>query len=206
MSLLCGHSEPYSRPWPTSGTTRSGHAYAPATSEPPTSAPGSSSPPTPGPTTPASTTWPGRPRTLPTPTARMSKGCDAHRMDLNEAVRLLATPTSNLGTIGGSQHPAKRRAGGHTPNLSDQVEHLLPTPKASDGTKGSPNQAYGSGSATLPSAAASIPLLPFPQGHGFRPPLSTVALPLWPSPTPRASASTPGDGALTPEPSPAGKP
>ena len=37
---------------------------------------------------------------------------------------------------GGSQHPDKRRAGGHGPTLADQVEHLLPTPSVADGTGG----------------------------------------------------------------------
>lgn len=45
---------------------------------------------------------------------------------------LLKTPTSNLGSNGGSQHPDKRRAGGHGPTLADQVEHLLPTPAVND--------------------------------------------------------------------------
>jgi DNA (cytosine-5)-methyltransferase 1 len=42
---------------------------------------------------------------------------------------LLKTPTAQLAVNGGSQHPDKRRAGGHGPTLADQVEHeLLPTP------------------------------------------------------------------------------
>lgn len=45
---------------------------------------------------------------------------------------LLLTPTAQLASNGGSQHPDKRRAGGHGPTLADQVEHdLLPTPTAS---------------------------------------------------------------------------
>lgn len=49
---------------------------------------------------------------------------------------LLKTPTSNLGSNGGSQHPDKRKAGGHGPTLADEVEWtmpaaLLPTPSAS---------------------------------------------------------------------------
>lgn len=48
---------------------------------------------------------------------------------------LLKTPTSNLGANGGSQHPDKRRAGGHGPTLKDEVEHLLPTPDATHGRK-----------------------------------------------------------------------
>lgn len=37
---------------------------------------------------------------------------------------LLATPTANLGTCGGPQHPEKRRAGGHSVSLQDQVTAL----------------------------------------------------------------------------------
>ena len=43
---------------------------------------------------------------------------------------LLKTPTAQLGVNGGSQHPDKRKAGGHGPTLADEVEHLLPTPNA----------------------------------------------------------------------------
>lgn len=39
--------------------------------------------------------------------------------------RLLKTPTAQLGTNGGSQHPEKRKAGGHGPTLADQVEWEL---------------------------------------------------------------------------------
>lgn len=43
---------------------------------------------------------------------------------------LLKTPTQQLGVNGGSQHPDKRKAGGHGPTLADEVEHLLlPAPK-----------------------------------------------------------------------------
>jgi len=43
---------------------------------------------------------------------------------------LFKTPTSQLAVNGGSQHPDKRKAGGHGPTLADEVEHLLPTPTA----------------------------------------------------------------------------
>jgi hypothetical protein len=43
---------------------------------------------------------------------------------------LFRTPTSQLAVNGGSQHPDKRKAGGHGPTLADEVEHLLPTPSA----------------------------------------------------------------------------
>lgn len=50
------------------------------------------------------------------------------------AAGMLKTPTAQLAVNGGSQHPDKRRAGGHGPTLADQVEHeLLPTPMAADG-------------------------------------------------------------------------
>jgi DNA (cytosine-5)-methyltransferase 1 len=45
---------------------------------------------------------------------------------------LLRTPTAQLAVNGGSQHPEKRRAGGHGPTLADEVEHLLPTPAVND--------------------------------------------------------------------------
>lgn len=44
---------------------------------------------------------------------------------------LLPTPLAQLAVNGGSQHPDKRRAGGHSPTLADEVEHILPTPRVS---------------------------------------------------------------------------
>ncbi|MEC3996123.1 hypothetical protein VSR01_22430 [Actinacidiphila sp. DG2A-62] len=127
--------------------------------------------------------------------------------------RLLKTPTSNIGSNGGSQHPGKRKNGGHGPNLADEVEWLLRTPKASDGIKGSPNQRHGNGDLTLASAAAS--LLPTPRasdtgtpgrrpGAGWRPPLSAVVLPLWARTTPEEEGLTDGGGRTAP-PSPGGR-
>ncbi|WP_246203767.1 hypothetical protein [Streptomyces tailanensis] len=121
---------------------------------------------------------------------------------------LLKTPTSNLGTNGGSQHPDKRKQGGHGPNLADEVEHLLlPTPKASDGIKGSPNQRHGNGDLTLPSAAASLlsarrPNRTRASDQGFRRPSSAEVLPLWSDPETERPAS---GGDRTPPPSPAGR-
>lgn len=60
---------------------------------------------------------------------------------------LLKTPTSQLAINGGSQHPDKRKAGGHGPTLADEIEHtltpveevpessLLLTPVAAEGVK-----------------------------------------------------------------------
>ena len=39
---------------------------------------------------------------------------------------LLATPQANLGSCGGSQPPEKRREGGHSMSIADQIEHLVP--------------------------------------------------------------------------------
>lgn len=49
---------------------------------------------------------------------------------------LLRTPTAQLAINGGSQHPDKRRAGGHGPTLADEVEHLIPTPSVADAAGG----------------------------------------------------------------------
>ena len=39
---------------------------------------------------------------------------------------LLPTPDAYAGSRGGSQDPAKRRAGGHQPTIADVVEHSFP--------------------------------------------------------------------------------
>ena len=44
---------------------------------------------------------------------------------------------------GGSQHPDKRKAGGHGPTLADEVEHLLPTPKATNNENRQSLDRYG---------------------------------------------------------------
>jgi DNA (cytosine-5)-methyltransferase 1 len=49
---------------------------------------------------------------------------------------LLRTPTAQLAINGGSQHPDKRKAGGHGPTLADEIEYLLPTPSCTDGMGG----------------------------------------------------------------------
>lgn len=68
----------------------------------------------------------------------------------SSSLPLLKTPTAQLAVNGGSQHPDKRKAGGHGPTLADEVEHLLPTPAARDwkgtGYKGQ-----------LPNAVALLP-------------------------------------------------
>lgn len=154
MDLLSEHSEPFSATWPSSGTTRSGVAFELPTPALPTAGTGSSSSrglPTPtamdseasGGSSAANVTLTDavvrtevgsreNPRhLLPTPMTSEARGIGLHgqgSQDLRTTIALLKTPLSNLGQNGGSQHPDKRRAGGHGPTLADEVEHLLPTP------------------------------------------------------------------------------
>lgn len=79
---------------------------------------------------------------------------------------LLKTPTANLAVNGGSQHPDKRKQGGHGPTLADEVEHLLPTPLVADARDtanyrpdGTP---YGSGCGMTLTDASRL-LLPTPR-------------------------------------------
>lgn len=73
-------------------------------------------------------------------------------MALTEQWRSPSDPSKR----GGSQHPDKRAAGGHTINLEDQAEYWS-TPRASDGEKGGPNMAFGAGGTPLPTQAAHWP-------------------------------------------------
>lgn len=65
-------------------------------------------------------------------------------MPLPIAVQLLPTPGAYDGERGGSQHPDKRREGGHSVTIQDVAENLFPTPRA---TRGGSNTeiAYGLG-------------------------------------------------------------
>ena len=120
-----------------------------------------------------------------------------------QPLTLLRTPTAQLAINGGSQHPDKRKAGGHGPTLADEVEHLLPTPRATDGTKGGPNQRGSKGDLMLPSAV--VQLLPTPVTTDAKgaapgdlrrnsPGLRALADPL---PTPAACNPNDGEGAET---------
>lgn len=152
-------SVPFSETWPPSGSMRSGRAWPRRRSALPI--PGSGSSSTPG-------------RLMPTPTAsnpnegesveswearrqrNLAKGINGNGQGtpLGIAVKLLKTPTAQLAVNGGSQHPDKRKSGGHGPTLADEVEHLLPTPRARD----SKGPGYGD---DLPSTANR--LLPTPR-------------------------------------------
>lgn len=77
----------------------------------------------------------------------------------------LKTPTAQLGVNGGSQHPQKRKAGGHGPTLADEVEHLLPTPRAGDGKGGaarSPGRSEAANRKAGANLADAVTLLPTP--------------------------------------------
>lgn len=77
---------------------------------------------------PNSGTWgPGGCSALPTSEPRTGGSGASSSLS---GLRLLKTPTTNLASNGGSQHPDKRKAGGHGPTLADEVEWLLPTPTA----------------------------------------------------------------------------
>jgi hypothetical protein len=86
---------------------------------------------------------------------------------------LLRTPTAQLAANGGSQHPEKRKAGGHGPTLADQVEHqLLPTPSAQNSHGNHRRGGERSRELLLPGAV--LDLLPTPSvadvtgGHRYR--------------------------------------
>lgn len=127
MDLLSERSEPFSETWPIWGMTRGGESFGPTKQELLTGANGSSSS-----------------HALPTPQAARGESTTETAYLLggtrSDASRpqgevLLKTPTSNLGSNGGSQHPNKRKSGGHGPTLADEIEHLLPllpTPRTTD--------------------------------------------------------------------------
>lgn len=124
--LFSGQQEPFSETWPTSGMTRSGAL-------------------------------------LPLPTS-------GHPTGESECSSLLPTPNAS-DTSKHSGHPPEKRVG-HNLRLTDVTEHLekyravenglletgglLPTPRATDGTKGGPNQRGSSGDLMLPSAVMQM--------------------------------------------------
>ncbi len=72
-------------------------------------------------------------------------------MPLSIAVRLLPTPrASDTGT------PEGRASTGFRPPLSQEVLPLFPTPRGTEGTKGSPNQHGSKGDLTLSSAVVRL--------------------------------------------------
>lgn len=174
-------STPSSPTLPASGSMRSGALYARTRSALPTSAAASSS--SPG---------------LPTPRARDSKE-RGYEDGLPAVVELLPTPTvseatgpqPNTGRTGGrslretllptprassnenrqTRRTPSQEAGAHGLNLAAEVCSLLPTSRATDGTKGGPNQRGSSGDLMLPSA---VMLLPTPRVAAARTSRGTI--------------------------------
>jgi len=92
------------------------------------------------------------------PTPRASRGAST-----TETERLLKTQTSQLAVNGGSQHPDKRRAGGHGPTLADEVEKLLPTVQVADAEGGHKHRSGArSGELLLNGVAKELALLQTP--------------------------------------------
>jgi hypothetical protein len=114
---------------------------------------------------------------------------------LESQTRYWATPTSSEHT--GAGHLESKQG---AQNLRTQVD-VWPTPKATDGTKGGPNQAGSKGDLTLPSATAQWPTPDAalhaggntsPGPAGFRPNIALAAeqfLPVSARPTPAARDS-----------------
>lgn len=188
--LMAGTLWPVSfRDWPRSAMSSRTGLYELPTLVPLTSASGGSASPGLLPT-PVVTNRAGM---KPSPSSGQTRGAD-----LGPVIGgLLKTPTAQLAVNGGSQHPDKRKAGGHGPTLADQVEHeLLPTPTRADGERASAT--YVRGNPTLAGA-----LLPTPSvadatgGHKTRggdrsgePLLGGIAL-LLPTPAAHDSGNTP---------------
>jgi hypothetical protein len=129
-ATLDGGSLPFSGTLPTSGSMRNGELYERPTSALLISANGCSSP-----------------QLLGTPRTSSGNGpgdltSRRNQTRLETQVALLKTPTAQLAINGGSQHPDKRRAGGHGPTLADEVEFLLPTPTASNPNDGESLQSW----------------------------------------------------------------
>lgn len=135
--MFCGQQVPFSETWPASGTTLGGRLYPLPKPGPRTFASACSSSPGLLPT-PNATDGQGGIRAV--PERRTHNGPDHGPRLRDFAPTLLKTPTAQLAVNGGSQHPDKRREGGHGPTLADQVEHeLLPTPAARDWKSGQSN-------------------------------------------------------------------
>lgn len=83
--------------------------------------------------------------------------------DRGEAVRLMPTPDTSLGTRGGAQAPDKRCEGGHAVSLADVAHVLLPTPRAAAGM-GSPLRPHAVNTSRLEDAVA-VRLIPTPMAR-----------------------------------------
>jgi hypothetical protein len=209
MDLFSGLSDVYSETFPSSGSMRNGSVYERPTSAHLTDGSACSSSPGLLPTPVASDT-------ANAPGAEKIAERSEHSRGVKLSEHLLRTPTAQLAVNGGSQHPDKRKAGGHGPTLADEVEHLLPTPSVADGMGGHLTRSGSrSEELLLPGVAKSLaegPLLPTPRatdgtkgGPNQRGSSGDLMLPsavmLLPTPTAMDSkasgGSTPADVTLT---------
>jgi hypothetical protein len=116
----------------------------------------------------------GKPETWQARRARAAESCENSNgfgLTIGQIASVFPTPDANSGDVtamlptpqayeadhGGSQDPEKRRATGHQVYLSDVVEKSLPTPRATDGVNGGPNQRGSAGDLAMPSIAAQLP-------------------------------------------------
>lgn len=169
-------SAPFSERWPTSGMTRDGVAYAlPTWAHRTADSASSSSPILPTPEAKLHDSGPDYARAnrpgsggddlttaihrelLPTPTARDHKGQNQRRDATCLPGALLPTPTST--DAKGSRRSTARTEEwtSNTGTTLTDATLLLPTPRATDGTKGGPNQRGSSGDLMLPSAVHLLP-------------------------------------------------
>ncbi|MFP8961089.1 hypothetical protein ACLIYP_11105 [Streptomyces nanhaiensis] len=145
---------------------RSGALFAHPTSAPPTGATACSS--SPGLPTPRARDAKGRGYSdglptvaalLPTPSTSEATGTGHAAqggMNLRHAVSLLPTPVA--GDARGARQATAPNPRSTSPTLTDLTHNgtLLPTPRATHGTKGGPNQRGSRGDLTLPSVAHRI--------------------------------------------------
>lgn len=137
-----------------------------------------------------SETWPVRGMTR--------NGC-AYRLPLPElhiggsaSSSLLKTPTAQLAINGGSQHPEKRKAGGHGPTLADEVEHLLPTPAAMNPNDGESLESWEARRVRTKARVGN--------GNGFGTPLAIAVQMLGDGTPPQSNDGSAPPGKLLPPP------
>jgi hypothetical protein len=161
MDLFCEQPEPFAETWPTSFTTRAGRLYRLPPLELPTDENESSSSPT-----------------LPTPQAASVRSSRRAMVEnrqwthpaLEQAIEIaqgiLPREFRSWDEVPGRSRPTTdgllptpvtqpSTGNGHARNLGKEVQ-MLPSPRASDGRNGSPNQHGSSGDLMLPSAVLRL--------------------------------------------------
>lgn len=169
IDLFSTHSDVFCSTWPSSGMWVDGVAYELPTPALPTPDTGSSVLPTPA----AADSTGGR---ISSEMGGTRESGAKRSITLATAIhhKLLKTPTSQLAINGGSQHPEKRKAGGHGPTLADEVEHLFPTPAAMNPNDGEGLESWEARRARVKLTAKN--------GNGFGMPLA-IAVQLLGEPT-----------------------